>query len=93
MSNVIIGIIPSGADPIILSRMQNWLVESGMDADLETTEVQPDASIVDRVRDAIKVTESKTLGLLVDRTLLAVDQFVSLETFAKSNNLSVYHIR
>lgn len=90
--NIVVGVIP-GSQPGIEDRMQNWLVESGMDADLATITLESPGAIVDNVRSGLKETGPKVIGLLVDRKLMSADDLAALEQYTRSQKMELYHIR
>jgi hypothetical protein len=85
--NVVVGVIAPGSAADVEQRMANWLVESGLDANLVTL-TSPDAnSLVDNVRfDCDQLTDHIS-ALLVDNKHVSAEQRSDLEAFAKSKNV------
>lgn len=92
MKNFIVGIVPPGKFDSLTDRMDKWLVESGLDAELETLTVASSDGFTDGVETCLNVTEGKVLGVLVDINLIPNESVSELKAITSDRKIALYQL-
>jgi hypothetical protein len=88
MNKLVIGVIPPGTHEIE-KRMEIWVIESGMEAELATVKLNGSTESITRELDA---KGDKVLGLLVPANLISSHLTESLEALAKTRKIAFYRL-
>jgi len=89
MNKLVVGVIPSGTHDDLPKHMEIWVIESGMEAELIT--VQLNGSLESLAND-LAANKGQVLGILVPVRLVSKVQTEALETLAKTQKIAFYKL-
>src|ERR1700722_5879187 len=92
MKNFIVGIVPPGKLDSLTDRMDIWLTESGLDAELETLTVESAEGLSEGFETCLNVTEGKVLGVLVDINLIPNESVSALKAITSDRKIALYQL-